>query len=78
MKLGGSLGNVPQQRSFFFVERYLPEETLLISLSYCEYVPSSTITNIPFYYLAVDLKGLAMGKVKVQPETLRLNLSSLG
>jgi hypothetical protein len=24
--------------------------TLLISLSYCEYVPSSAITNIPFYH----------------------------
>jgi hypothetical protein len=33
----------------FFVERYLV--TLLISLSYCEYVPTSTFTNIPFYYL---------------------------
>jgi hypothetical protein len=31
------------------VERYLL--TLLISLSYCEYVPLSTITNIPIYYI---------------------------
>jgi hypothetical protein len=32
-----------------FVERYLV--TLLISLSYSEYIPSSVITNIPVYYL---------------------------
>jgi hypothetical protein len=50
----GSLGNVPQKlkklviKTLIFVERYLV--TLLISLSYCEYVPSSAITNIPFYY----------------------------
>jgi hypothetical protein len=68
MKLGGSLGNVPQKlkilviktryisdyrlfiaRFFNFVERYLV--TLLISSSYCEYVPSSAITNIPHYYI---------------------------
>jgi hypothetical protein len=30
--------------TFFFVERYLV--ILLISLSYCEYVQSSAITNI--------------------------------
>jgi hypothetical protein len=32
----------------FLVECYLVY--LLISLSYCEYVPLSTITNIPFYW----------------------------
>jgi hypothetical protein len=31
---------------FIFAERYLV--TLLISLSYSEYVPSSAISNIPF------------------------------
>jgi hypothetical protein len=29
--------------------------TLLISLSYCENVPSSTITNIPFYYTLLNI-----------------------
>jgi hypothetical protein len=40
----------PKHIEFFsiFVERYLL--TLLISLSYCECVPSSAITNIPFYH----------------------------
>jgi hypothetical protein len=34
------------------VERY--QVNLLILLSYCDYVPSSTITNIPFYYKSVQ------------------------
>jgi hypothetical protein len=39
-----------------FVERSLV--SLLISLSYCEYVTSSAITNIPFYYIEVTLGTL--------------------
>jgi hypothetical protein len=35
--------------------------TLLISLSYCEYVPSSSITNIPFYYLVFNLVFVTVG-----------------
>jgi hypothetical protein len=40
------------------VERYLV--TLLISVSYSENVPSSTITNIPFYYSYVQFCKLRM------------------
>jgi hypothetical protein len=58
MKLGGSLGNIPQIcykfDMFRTVSPFSRVQFLLFKLqnnlmSYCEYVPSSAITNIPFY-----------------------------
>jgi hypothetical protein len=48
MKLGGSLGNVPQKLKKKTC--YKSSIYFLVSLCYCEYVPSSAITNIPFHY----------------------------
>jgi hypothetical protein len=55
MKLGGSLGNVPQKILG------------LISLGYCENVPSSTITNIPFSYLKVNYYEITLENKRGNP-----------
>jgi hypothetical protein len=50
---------------FIFVKRYLV--TLLNSLGYCEYVPSSAITNIPFRYIELILIMFSVKRNQVLP-----------